>query len=106
MLAVMSVVSARAKHPSKRWPSTIQSVVKQGCEFSYRCDNSMKRNKDPLQWERAQQLAWWYLSGGYDDEFNAQYYHKRGVSPQWSKSEKYVGRVGSHLFYSCVSKYC
>lgn len=108
MLAVMSVINARVKHPSKRWPSTIQSVVKQRCEFSYRCDGSMKRTKDPVQWDRAKRLAWWYVNTNPDVGFEAHYYHKKGINriPAWAESEKYVGRVGNHLFYKCVSKYC
>lgn len=108
MLAVMSVVKARAEHASRRWPNSIQDVVKQKCEFSYRCDGSMQKKKDPVQWERAKQLAWWYLTAKQDVGFVAHYYHKKGIKkiPQWSRSEKYVGKVGNHVFYSCVSKYC
>jgi spore germination cell wall hydrolase CwlJ-like protein len=106
MLAVMSVVKARAKHGSRRWPNNIESVVKQKCEFSYRCDGSMKRNKNHVQWKRAKELAWWYLSTNHDVGFVAEYYHRKGIAPKFSQSEKYVGKVGNHIFYSCVSKYC
>jgi spore germination cell wall hydrolase CwlJ-like protein len=108
MLAVMSVVNARAEHSSRRWPNTIEGVVKQRCEFSYRCDGSMKRRKDPIQWERAEKLAWWYMNTKHDVGFVAHYYHKKGIDriPKFSQTEKYVGRVGNHVFYSCVNKYC
>ena len=108
MLAVMSVVEARAKHASRRWPSNIEGVVKQRCEFSYRCDGSMKRGKDPVQWARARKLASWYVNTEYDVGFVAQYYHRKGIDriPKFSKTEKYVGRVGNHEFYACASKYC
>ncbi|MNK14323.1 Cell Wall Hydrolase [compost metagenome] len=108
MLAVISVVRERALHSSKRWPDNIESVVKQKCEFSYRCDGSMKRVKNPVEWARAREIAWWYLNTHPDVGFTAQYYYRDGINkiPKWSKTEKYVGRVGNHVFFSCVSKYC
>lgn len=108
MLAVMAVIEARASHPSHRWPNTINKVLSQKCEFSYRCDGSMKKPKDGKLNKRALQLAHWYVNSGYNAGFVAQYYHKRGMSkrPKFSKTEKFVASVGNHDFYSCVSKYC
>lgn len=108
MLAVMSVVNARAKHASRRWPNSFEGVVKQKCEFSYRCDGSMKKPRDGVLHKRALLLAQWYLNSGYNVGFVAEYYHRRGIkkSPKFSHTERFVGRIGNHDFYSCVSKYC
>lgn len=68
----------------------------------------MKKKKDPVQWARAKELAWWYVNNRYDVGFDAQYYYRDGISkiPRWSNTEKRVGKVGNHIFFSCASKYC
>lgn len=109
MISVMSVIKNRAKHPSKRWPNSIPAVVKQGCEFSYRCDGSMQAKKDKKAWRQAELLAITFITNdSLHEDTESLFYHKEGLRkpPKWSMIHTQTKRVGNHIFFDCSTKYC
>lgn len=104
MRAVAQVVLNRARHPA--FPKTVCGVVYQGaarrtgCQFSFVCDGSMRRGKEPGAWRRAREVASRAM-GGYvfADVGNATHFHTTGVSPGWRNQLMRVTQVGTHVFY-------
>jgi spore germination cell wall hydrolase CwlJ-like protein len=102
--AVAQVVLNRARHPA--FPKTVCGVVFQGayrggvCQFSFACDGSMHRRREPGAWARAERVAARALSGGVMTEVgNATHFHTIRVSPGWGPHLVRVGQVGLHVFY-------
>ncbi len=104
MQAVAQVVLNRARHPA--FPKSICGVVYQGaarrvgCQFSFVCDGSMRRGKEPGAWRKARDIAARAL-GGYvmADVGNSTHFHTTGVSPGWRNQLLRVTQVGTHVFY-------
>ena len=104
MQAVAQVVLNRARHPA--FPKSICGVVYQGaarrvgCQFSFVCDGSMRRGKEPGAWRKARDIAARAL-GGYvmADVGNSTHFHTTGVSPSWRNRLLRVTQVGTHVFY-------
>lgn len=102
--AVAQVVLNRARHPA--FPKTVCGVVFQGaygrgtCQFSFACDGSMRRRREPGAWARAERVAARALSGGVmTDVGNATHFHTINVSPGWGPRLIRIGQVGLHIFY-------
>jgi spore germination cell wall hydrolase CwlJ-like protein len=102
--AVAQVVLNRVRHPS--FPKSICGVVFQGaythsgCQFSFACDGSMRRSRDPGAWKRAQRVATRALSGAVMTEVGAAtHFHTTGVAPGWGPRLLRVAQVGMHVFY-------
>jgi len=102
--AVAQVVLNRVRSPI--FPKTVCSVVFQGaarssgCQFSFACDGSLRRGREPMAWRRAQEIAANALSGVVMAAVgNATHYHNLTVSPNWGPNLLRVTQVGSHLFY-------
>jgi spore germination cell wall hydrolase CwlJ-like protein len=102
--AVAQVVLNRVRHPA--FPKTICGVVFQGaysrgaCQFSFACDGSMRKRREPGAWARAERVANRALSGGVMDSVgNATHFHTINVSPGWGPRLVRVGQVGLHVFY-------
>lgn len=102
--AVAQVVLNRVRSPI--FPKTVCSVVFQGaaratgCQFSFACDGSLRRGREPNAWRRAQEVAANALSGVVMAGVgNATHYHNLTVSPNWGPNLLRVAQVGSHLFY-------
>ncbi|EJL32074.1 cell wall hydrolyses involved in spore germination [Caulobacter sp. AP07] len=102
--AVAQVVLNRVRHPS--FPKSICGVVFQGaykhvgCQFSFACDGSMRRGREPGAWNRAQKVASRALSGAVMSEVGAAtHFHTTGVSPGWGPRLLRVAQVGMHVFY-------
>lgn len=102
--AVAQVVLNRARHPA--FPKTVCGVVFQGaygggtCQFSFACDGSMRKRREPGAWTRAERVAARALSGGVMTEVgNATHFHTVNVSPGWGPRLIRVGQVGLHIFY-------
>lgn len=100
VVAVMSVVLNRASHPTK-WPNTIREVVYQKRQFSYTHDGSLKKGfTEKEQYTRISLLAHSVLNGGIDSDVgNATFYHRKDISPSWSKHKVKVAQIESHNFY-------
>jgi len=102
--AVAQVVLNRARHPA--FPKSICGVVYQRaygggtCQFSFACDGSMGKRREPGAWARAERVATRALSGAVMAEVgNATHFHTIYVSPSWGPRLVKVGQVGLHLFY-------
>ncbi|HEU0043238.1 cell wall hydrolase [Sphingomonas sp.] len=102
--AVAQVVLNRVR--ARAFPHSVCGVVYQGvgsgkaCQFSFACDGSTLRARDPAAWARAQRVAIAALNGGVMAEVGAAtFYHASYVLPWWASSLARVGAVGSHIFY-------
>jgi len=102
--AVAQVVLNRVAHSS--WPSSVCGVVYEGsnrstgCQFSFTCDGSLRRNASGTGWSRAQQVAAAALAGDvYAPVGHATHYHTLWVNPYWAGSLEPVGTIGAHRFY-------
>jgi spore germination cell wall hydrolase CwlJ-like protein len=102
--AVMTVVVNRTKH--KKFPDKIVDVVREGCQFSYRCDNSRKKSKKEVdQWNRMFLLAYSvHVDGGIPQLSEATHYHSYAVNPFWSKKFKFISKIDSHAYYKCLKE--
>ncbi|MEO1222004.1 MAG: cell wall hydrolase [Pseudomonadota bacterium] len=102
--AVAQVVLNRVKHPS--WPGSVCGVVYQGssrstgCQFTFTCDGSLRRQASGRSWARAQNIAADALAGSvYEPIGHATHYHTLWVNPYWASSLDHVGTIGAHRFY-------
>lgn len=102
--AVAQVVLNRVR--DRAFPHSVCGVVYQGvgsgkgCQFSFACDGSMDRLREPGAWARAEQIAVDALNGGVMAAVgNATFYHAGYVLPWWASSLTRLGSVGSHIFY-------
>lgn len=101
--AVAQVVLNRVKHPA--FPKSVCGVVFQGagragCQFSFACDGSMRRRREPGAWEAARDVATRALAGAIRAEVgSATHFHTTHVSPIWAPHMARVTQVGLHVFY-------
>lgn len=102
--AVAQVVLNRVAHPA--YPASICGVVfqgserKTGCQFTFTCDGSLRRQPSAGAWARAQSVALAALSGYVFKPVGwATHYHTHAVNPYWASSLDYIGSVGAHRFY-------
>lgn len=102
--AVAQVVLNRVRHPA--FPKSVCAVVFQragarnGCQFSFACDGSLRRPREAGAWKRAERVATRAMSGSVMAEVgNATHFHTTGVAPAWGPRLMRVGQVGLHIFY-------
>ncbi|WP_374575292.1 cell wall hydrolase [Phenylobacterium sp.] len=102
--AVAQVVLNRLRHPA--YPKTVCGVVFQGsermtgCQFTFTCDGSLKREPTEAGWERSRQVAEAALDGYVMKKVgNATHYHAVYVAPYWSPNLVKVATIGAHVFY-------
>jgi spore germination cell wall hydrolase CwlJ-like protein len=101
--AVAQVVLNRVRHPA--FPKSVCGVVFQraggvGCQFSFVCDGSMRRQREPGAWRQAEEIAARALDGAVMTTIgNATHFHTTGVSPGWGPQLLRVAQVGLHVFY-------
>lgn len=102
--AVAQVVLNRMRHPA--FPKSVCGVVFQGaerttgCQFTFTCDGSLRRDPEPTLWERSRGVARAALNGYVMRKVgNATHYHAVYVAPYWSPSLAKVGTIGAHVFY-------
>jgi len=86
--AVAQVVLNRVRHPA--FPKSVCGVVFQGahtgdtCQFSFACDGSMARPREPGAWRQARTVAARALSGFVMPSVgNATHFHVAGLQPEW-----------------------
>lgn len=101
---VAQVVLNRVRHPA--FPSSVCAVVYQGstrstgCQFTFTCDGSLKRQPDSRGWQRARKVAEAALNGTvYGPVGLATHYHANYVVPYWAATLAKNAVVGAHLFY-------
>jgi hypothetical protein len=102
--AVAQVVLNRVRNPA--FPGSVCGVVYQGsyrttgCQFSFTCDGSLLRPREPNAWAYARQIAQSALAGDvYAPVGPAMYYHTTAVHPFWENSLTPVTTIGAHIFY-------
>ena len=75
-----------------------QGAQARSCQFSFACDGSMRRGKEPVAWRNAKAVAARALGGYVMAAVGAATsFHTTGVSPGWSMIR--VAQIGSHVFY-------
>lgn len=100
--AVAQVVLNRVRHPA--FPKSVCAVVFQRafgvCQFSFACDGSMRRGREPGAWSRARKVAGRAIAGEVMAGVgNATHFHTINVSPGWGPRMVRVQQVGLHVFY-------
>jgi spore germination cell wall hydrolase CwlJ-like protein len=102
--AVAQVVINRMRHPA--FPNSICDVVFQGseratgCQFTFTCDGSLRRQPSIAGWKRAREIAAAALNGKvFKPVGHSTHYHTNWVVPYWSASLDKVTSVGTHLFF-------
>ncbi|MFL6862380.1 MAG: cell wall hydrolase [Allosphingosinicella sp.] len=102
--AVAQVVLNRVRHPA--FPKTVCGVVYQGsnratgCQFTFTCDGSLRRGREPNAWERARRVAEAALAGYvYEPVGVATHYHTTSIHPWWADALRKAVTIGSHVFY-------
>ncbi|MDB5581816.1 MAG: cell wall hydrolase [Bradyrhizobium sp.] len=102
--AVAQVVLNRVR--SRAFPDSVCGVVYQGserttgCQFTFTCDGSLKREPSSAGWQRALTVATSALQGKvYAPVGNATHYHANYVVPYWAASMAKIRVIGAHDFY-------
>jgi hypothetical protein len=76
-----------------------QGAAHRTCQFSFTCDGSMRRAREPGAWDRARRIAARALGGWVMTAVgNATHFHTTGVAPGWRGMLR-VSQVGTHIFY-------
>ena len=106
--AVAEVVMQRTH--DRNYPGTVCGVVydgvqadrRTGCQFSFACDGSTKRPKEPAAWNHVQALARQIVSGAVklgNETGHAIAFHSIGVTPEWADTMLRTVQIGNHVFY-------
>ncbi|MFO1105164.1 MAG: cell wall hydrolase [Amaricoccus sp.] len=95
--AVAHVVVNRTKSP--KFPGSVCAVVRDGCQFSYKCDGRSDALANPERREEAMAVARAVLAGAPDITNGALFFHAAGAKPGWFKSRPKVGLIGGNIFY-------
>jgi spore germination cell wall hydrolase CwlJ-like protein len=102
--AVAQVVLNRVRHPA--FPKSVCGVVYQGsnratgCQFSFTCDGSLARGREPGPWDRARRIAAQALAGYvYEPVGLATHYHTTAIHPWWADAMTKAVTIGAHVFY-------
>lgn len=102
--AVAQVVLNRVRHPA--FPHSVCGVAFQGseratgCQFTFTCDGSLARQRNPILWRRATAVAAAALAGYVERSVGtATHYHTIWVVPYWQSSLTKIATVGAHIFY-------
>lgn len=106
--AVAEVVIQRTHN--RNYPRAVCDVVheghdsgrRSGCQFSFVCDGSLDRPRDPEAWTHVVFLAEKIMAGQErlgSETGNAIAYHSVGVSPAWADTMERTTQIGNHVFY-------
>ena len=95
--AVAHVILNRAEDP--RFPRTVCGVVRDGCQFSYRCSGGSLALSDPTKRQGAQRTAAAVLTGAPDPTRGALFFHAASAAPGWFNSRPRIGEIGGNVFY-------
>jgi len=90
---------------------TICDVVYEGvgetfCQFTFACDGSMDRPRNPKAWRVAQILAARLMArelGPIGDIKGATNFHAARVHPSWASGFEKIAKIGNHVFYRAKS---
>jgi spore germination cell wall hydrolase CwlJ-like protein len=91
---------------SKHYPNNVCDVVWQRKQFSWTHDG---KHDDPTRMNYLDRVSWDHIQKAAIEVLKnsekvlpgskATHYHADYVKPYWVKDMKYIGKVGSHLFY-------
>lgn len=91
---------------SKHYPNNVCDVVWQRKQFSWTHDG---KHDDPTRMNYLDRVSWDHIQKAAIEVLKnsekvlpgskATHYHADYVKPYWAKDMKYIGKVGSHLFY-------
>jgi spore germination cell wall hydrolase CwlJ-like protein len=104
--AIAEVILQRTHNVN--YPKTICGVVHEGarrhtgCQFSYTCDGSMSRPKNPIAWRRVRELAGNIMEGAVRLGYltgRATHFHAVDVQPVWAEELVRTTQIGNHIFY-------
>lgn len=95
--AVAHVILNRAE--DSRFPGTVCGVVREGCQFSYRCSGRPLALDDRAKRTGAQRTAEAVLTGAPDPTRGALFFHSAAVAPGWFSTRPRVGEIGGNVFY-------
>jgi spore germination cell wall hydrolase CwlJ-like protein len=92
---------------SKYHPNTVEKVIKQGCQFTYRCDNSIHRGiRDLSAFQKSLLVAEGLINGIFDDPTDGadHYLNTKKVKkiPKWAKKYENVATIGNHQFHKRI----
>lgn len=95
--AVAHVIMNRARSP--KFPGSVCGVVRQGCQFSYRCDGKSDALAQRDRREHAVKTARAVLAGEPDITNGAIFFHSAKAKPGWFSTRPRVGQIGGNVFY-------
>lgn len=102
--AVIQVILNRVRHPA--FAKTVCGVVFEGshlptgCQFSFTCDGSLRRQYSDAAWAAARRRAGEALDGAvFAPVGAATHYHTDWVHPMWSSELEKIARIDTHLFF-------
>jgi spore germination cell wall hydrolase CwlJ-like protein len=103
--AVAEVVFHRLN--SGRYGDSVCAVVHEGadgrvCQFSFVCNGDMKRPREIVAWNQAEELAAQIFTGEVrlrNLTGGATSYHANYVRPYWAPTLKRTAQIGKHIFY-------
>lgn len=101
MVAVAFVVLNRINHP-KRWGNTVDGVITQRDQFTYRWDGSMRRGFSELKaYRKVLTVAHDTLAGELNNPIgSADHYKTLDARPNWNYNKLIqVAVIGNHVFY-------
>lgn len=103
------------RRDDRRWPNTIEGVVRQGeekrhrCQFSFMCDGQPERIRDEERgaWVLAYDLARYLILKerrvGYEATCIHSYHADYATNIAWFKTLERQDQVGSHIFFCDAS---
>ena len=85
---------------NERFPDTIQDVVEQPYQFSYKSLDDLTMYNGEAK-AKARRIAKSVLSSSHSPVFeNILYFHTKNIEPHWSSSMTEVLECGNHIFYT------
>lgn len=95
--AVAHVVLNRKR--DREFPGTVCGVIRDRCQFSYRCDGRPETMTDASARARAFRTAEAVQAGAPDITGGAKFFHSARVSPGWFRTRQRTGTFGGNVFY-------
>jgi len=93
---------AQGTHGDTLCDVVFEGAGKTFCQFTFACDGSMRRTKEPEAWRAAQVLAARLMVGELS-QLNgikgATNYHAAYVHPYWAQHFEKIAKIGNHIFY-------
>src|SRR6185437_4176851 len=93
---------AQGSHGDTLCDVVFEGAGKTFCQFTFACDGSMRKAREPEAWRAAQVLAARLMVGELS-QLNgirgATNYHATYVHPYWAQRFEKIAKIGNHIFY-------